>query len=217
LKAKKASWPKFIGVAGGTGSGKTTISEIIQKSFGKEKAAIIAMDSYYKDFPELSLTQRKKINYDHPNAFDLELLKNQLKTLKKGKCIEIPVYSFDMYKRTEAKVHLCPTPIVIVEGILLFYDEELRNMFDIKIFVDADPDVRIIRRMQRDVLERERTLESVTNQYLTTVRPMHIQFVEPTKRFADLIIPRGGHNKIAMDIIISKIKSFLKEYNKKKN
>jgi len=210
-------WPKFIGVAGGTGSGKTTVSEIIQKSFGKEKASIISMDSYYKDFPELPLPKRKKINYDHPNAFDMELFIRNLRALKKEKCIEVPVYSFDKYKRTGAKKHFCPTPIIIVEGILLFYNKEIRNMFDIKIFIDADPDVRIIRRIRRDVLKRERTLTSVTNQYLNTVRPMHIQFVEPTKRFADIIIPRGGHNKIAMDIIIAKIKSLLREYNRKSN
>ena len=206
--------PKFIGVAGGTGSGKTTVSKIVQKSFGKKKASIISMDAYYKDFDDLSLEERKKINYDHPDAFDTELFLSHLRALKMGKCIDIPVYSFYEYKRTDIKQHLCPTPIIITEGMLLFYNREIRDIFDIKIFIDTDPDVRIIRRIQRDVLERGRTLESVINQYLDTVRPMHIQFVEPTKRFADIIIPRGGHNKVAMDIIIAKIKSILHQYEK---
>ncbi len=208
------SWPKFIGIAGGTGSGKTTVAEIIQKHFGKEKCCIISMDSYYKDFPELSLEERKKINYDHPFAFDIDLFKKHLNKLKNGECVKIPEYSFSMYKRTGKFKKVCPTPVIIVEGILLFYYEDIRNFFDIKIFIDADSDVRIIRRIRRDVLKRGRNLCSVTEQYLKTVRPMHIQFVEPTKQFADIIIPRGGKNEIAMDILIAKIKSFLKEYGK---
>ncbi|MCD6426941.1 MAG: uridine kinase [Caldisericaceae bacterium] len=208
------SWPKFIGVAGGTGSGKTTVAKLIQERLGKDKTAIISMDSYYKDFPNLSLSERKKINYDHPSAFDIELFKNHLLTLKSGKCVNIPVYSFSKYERTGETIKVCPAPVIIVEGILLFYDEGIRNLFDIKIFIDADSDVRIIRRIRRDVLKRGRDLRSVTQQYLNTVRPMHIQFVEPTKQFADIIIPRGGKNEIAMDIIIAKIKSMIHEYGK---
>ncbi len=211
------SWPKFIGVAGGTGSGKTTVARIIQERLGKDKTTIISMDSYYKDFPNLSIKERKKINYDHPSAFDMALFKEHLNALKQGKCVEIPVYSFAEYGRTGETIRVCPTPIIIVEGILLFYDEEIRNLFDIKIFIDADSDVRIIRRIRRDVLKRGRNLRSVTQQYLDTVRPMHIQFVEPTKQFADIIIPRGGKNEIAMDIIIAKIKSLLHEYDKNRN
>lgn len=199
----------FIGIAGGTGSGKTTVAEIIQNSLGKGKSAIISMDSYYKDFPDLTFEEKKKLNYDHPSVFDIGLLKEHLIKLKEGESIKVPVYSFEEYARTGEFIIVEPKPIIIVEGILLFYYDEIKELFTIKIFVDTDPDVRIIRRIQRDVLERGRTLDSVINQYLTTVRPMHIQFVEPTKQFADIIIPRGGKNEIAMDIIIAKIKTLL--------
>ena len=168
------------------------------------------MDSYYKDFPNLTISERKKLNYDHPSIFDIELLLGHLEELKKGNQIKVPVYSFDKYERTKQFEIVYPRPIIIVEGILLFYYDDLRNFFSIKIFVDADADVRIIRRIKRDVQKRGRSLDSVIEQYLNTVRPMHIQFVEPTKQFADIIIPRGGKNEIAMDIIISKIKSILK-------
>ncbi len=208
------SWPKFIGIAGGTGSGKTTVAKLIQKHFGREKCCIISMDSYYKNFPNLSIEERKKINYDHPSAFDIDLFTKHLRELKNGKCVEIPEYSFSQYKRTGKFNKVCPTPVVIIEGILLFYYKNFRNLFDIKIFIDADSDVRIIRRIRRDVLKRGRDLKSVTQQYLKTVRPMHIQFVEPTKQFADIIIPRGGKNEIAMDILIAKVKSLLREYKK---
>jgi uridine kinase len=203
--------PTFIGVAGGTGSGKTTVAEIIRKNLGDEKTAIISMDSYYRDFPNLTLEERKKINYDHPSVFDVKLLEKHLKELNKEKPIQIPIYSFDRYERTGKFDTVQPKPIIIVEGILLFYYDNIRSYFKIKIFVDTDPDVRIIRRIKRDVQERGRTLESVIEQYLNTVRPMHIQFVEPTKQFSDIIVPRGGKNEIAMDIIIAKIKTFLKE------
>ncbi len=208
------NWPTFIGISGGTGSGKTTVAELIQKKFGKNKTCIISMDSYYKNFPNLTIDRRKRINYDHPSAFDIELFKKQLLELKSGKCINIPEYSFEQYKRMERYKRICPVPIVIVEGILVFYYEDIRKIFDIKIFIDADSDVRIIRRIRRDVLKRGRSLKSVTQQYLKTVQPMHTQFIEPTKQFADIIIPRGGKNEIAMDIIISKIKSLLNEYSK---
>ena len=203
--------PTFIGIAGGTGSGKTTVARMIQKSLGKDKTAIISMDSYYKDFPELSMEERKKLNYDHPSIFDIDLLKKHLEDLNQGIPIKVPVYSFEKYARTGKFEEVYPKPIIIVEGILLFYYDDLRNLFSIKIFVDTDADVRIIRRIERDVLRRGRTLKSVIDQYLETVRPMHIQFVEPTKQFADIIIPRGGKNEIAMDIIIAKIKSILNQ------
>lgn len=199
----------FIGIAGGTGSGKTTVAEMIRQSLGKNQTAIITMDSYYKDFPELTIDEKRKINYDHPSVFDIELLKKHLEQLKNGESINVPIYSFEKYARSGEYERIDPKPIIIVEGILLFYYEEIKDFFSIKIFVDTDPDVRIIRRIQRDVLERGRTLESVIKQYLDTVRPMHIQFVEPTKQFADIIIPRGGKNEIAMDIIISKIKTLI--------
>ncbi len=199
----------FIGIAGGTGSGKTTVAEIIRENIGNDKAFIISMDSYYRDFPELSFEERRKLNYDHPSIFDVELLEAHLRDLKNGKCVEVPIYSFDRYERIGKFETVCPKTIVIVEGILLFYYERIRNFFDIRIFVDTDADVRILRRIERDVKERGRTLDSVMDQYLTTVRPMHIQFVEPTKQFADIIVPRGGKNEIAMDIIIAKIKTLL--------
>ncbi len=199
----------FIGIAGGTGSGKTTVAEIIKHSFHDDQTEIISMDSYYKDFPELSLEEKRKLNYDHPSVFDVDLLKQHLETLKNGLPIDVPVYSFEKYARTGEYQKVYPKPIIIVEGILLFYYEEVKDYFSIKIFVDTDPDVRIIRRIQRDVLERGRTLDSVISQYLETVRPMHIQFVEPTKQFADIIVPRGGKNEIAMDIIIAKIRTLL--------
>ncbi len=201
----------FIGVAGGTGSGKTTVALIIRENLGDQKTAIISMDSYYRDFPGLTLEERKKINYDHPSVFDVELLEKHLKDLSEGKSIELPIYSFDRYERTGKFETIHPKPIIIVEGILLFYYDNIRNYFTIKIFVDTDPDVRIIRRIKRDVQERDRTLESVIEQYMNTVRPMHIQFVEPTKQFSDIIIPRGGKNEIAMDIIIAKIKTLVEE------
>ena len=201
----------FIGVAGGTGSGKTTVALIIRENLGDQKTAIISMDSYYRDFPGLTLEERKKINYDHPSVFDVELLEKHLKDLNEGKSIELPIYSFDRYERTGKFETIHPKPIIIVEGILLFYYDNIRNYFTIKIFVDTDPDVRIIRRIKRDVQERDRTLESVIEQYMNTVRPMHIQFVEPTKQFSDIIIPRGGKNEIAMDIIIAKIKTLVEE------
>jgi len=203
--------PTFIGIAGGTGSGKTTVAEIIRENLGDGKTAIISMDSYYRDFPGLTLEERKKINYDHPSVFDSELLEKHLKDLSKGKPIKLPIYSFDRYERTGKFEIVRPKPIIIVEGILLFYYDNIRSYFKIKIFVDTDPDVRIIRRIKRDVQERGRTLESVIKQYLNTVRPMHIQFVEPTKQFSDIIIPRGGKNEIAMDIIIAKIRTLVEK------
>ncbi|MGB9694498.1 MAG: uridine kinase [Caldisericaceae bacterium] len=206
--------PTFIGIAGGTGSGKTTVAQIIRKNFKDTETAIISMDSYYKDFQNLTLDERKKLNYDHPSIFDFELLCSHLAELRKGNSIKVPIYSFEKYERTGQFEVVHPRPIIIVEGILLFYYDELRSFFSIKIFVDADADVRIIRRIKRDVQKRGRSLDSVIDQYLNTVRPMHIQFVEPTKQFADIIIPRGGKNEIAMDIIVAKIKSILRTSSK---
>jgi len=172
---------------------------------------MLSMDSYYRDFPDLSLEERRKLNYDHPNAFDFDLLYEHLQMLIQGKPIRVPEYSFELYGRTGKYEILFPRPVIIVEGILLFYDERIRNLFDIKIYVDTDADVRILRRLKRDVEKRGRTLDSVIKQYLETVRPMHIQFVEPTKRFADIIVPEGGKNMVAMDIIKAKIQVLLQE------
>ncbi len=200
----------LIGIAGGSGSGKTTVALKIKEKVG-EDILILDMDSYYKDHSHIPFEERVKINYDHPDAFDFPLLINHLKRLIQGKSIEKPVYSFVKYVRLKETQRIEPKKIIIIEGILSLFDEELRNLMDIKIYVDTDPDVRFIRRLLRDVKERGRSLDSVVTQYLEIVRPMHIQFVEPTKRFADVIIPEGGFNIVAVDMIVGRIKELLKE------
>ncbi|NPV88302.1 uridine kinase [Coprothermobacteraceae bacterium] len=205
----------LIGISGGTGSGKTTVAKNLRSMVPEDSVSTLSMDSYYKDFPDLPLEQRRLLNYDHPDAFDFDLLYEHLRTLTAGQCVQVPEYSFELYGRTGNYEIVCPKPVIIVEGILLFYDERIRQLFDIKIFVDTDADVRILRRIKRDVEKRGRTLDSVVKQYLETVRPMHIQFVEPTKRFADLIIPEGGKNVVAMDIIKAKIHALLMDLNER--
>ena len=200
----------LIGIAGGSGSGKTTVALKIKERVG-EDILILDMDSYYKDHSHIPFEERVKINYDHPDAFDFPLLINHLKRLIQGKSIEKPVYSFVKYVRLKETQRIEPKKIIIIEGILSLFDEELRNLMDIKIYVDTDPDVRFIRRLLRDIKERGRSLDSVVSQYLEIVRPMHIQFVEPTKRFADVIIPEGGFNIVAVDMIVGRIKELLKE------
>lgn len=196
----------IIGLAGGSGSGKTTLAEMIISHLSDRKVSLIEEDAYYKSFPRLTYEERKKLNYDHPDAFDHDLLCEHLRSLLNNKPIEKPVYSFITYDRTGETVKVDPAPVIIVEGILVLFDPRLRELLDIKLFVDTDPDVRFIRRLLRDVKERGRSLESVVNQYLEVVRPMHLQFVEPTKRYADLIIPEGGLNQVAVDLIVSRIK-----------
>jgi uridine kinase len=204
----------LLGIAGGTGSGKTTVARTLRDMVPNDQVSMLSMDSYYKDFPDLPLEERRKLNYDHPNAFDFDLLYEHLKALIDGQPIKVPEYSFELYGRTGNYELVYPRPVIIVEGILLFYDERIRNLFDIKIYVDTDADVRILRRLRRDVEKRGRTLDSVINQYLDTVRPMHIQFVEPTKRFADFIVPEGCKNMVAMDIIEARIQVLLHELYK---
>ncbi|WP_102400585.1 uridine kinase [Haloimpatiens massiliensis] len=201
--------PVLIGISGGTGSGKSTIAQEIYRKFGEECIAMIEQDSYYKDQTGISIEERVKTNYDHPDAFDTCLLVNQLKNLIEGKSIDKPIYDFSIHTRKKEIIKVEPRDIIIVEGILVFQDIELRNMMDIKIYVDTDADVRIIRRLVRDINERGRTVQSVIDQYLNVVRPMHMQFTEPTKRYADIIIPEGGHNKVAIDIITAKVKQLL--------
>ena len=196
--------PVTIGIAGGTGSGKSTIADAIQKEV-KQDITIITQDSYYKSFESMSLKERSKINYDHPQSLDNKLFINHILSLKKGVPINMPIYNFETHLRTEKKIPQKPTIIIIVEGILLFENPKIRELLDIKIFVDTDADVRILRRIERDIKERGRNLESIIDQYRATVRPMHIEFVEPSKRFADVIIPEGGFNKIGIDMIIAKI------------
>lgn len=200
-----------IGIAGGTGSGKTTVVSEIYRNLSGEGIALIEQDAYYKDQPDIPLEERKLVNYDHPLAFDNDLLIGHLEELFSGRAVKKPVYSFETYTRTERTVLVEPKGIIILEGILLLEDPRLRSLLDIKIYVDTDPDVRFIRRLQRDLVERGRTLESVINQYLNVVRPMHLMFVEPSKRYADIIIPEGGFNRVAIDLILAKIKAILTE------
>ena len=194
----------FIGIAGGTGSGKTTLTEHIKKKFGDE-VSVLYHDNYYKAQDGVPFEVRCRQNYDHPDAFETDLMVRHIKALKTGVAIHCPVYSYSEHNRTAQTQEISPTSVVIVEGLLIFQNPELRELMDIKIFVDTDADVRILRRILRDVQERGRTIESVVEQYLTTVKPMHEQFIEPSKRFADLIVPEGGHNLVALDMIMQRI------------
>ena len=197
-----------IGFTGGTGSGKTTLAQRLNEVF-KNNSVIIKQDSYYKDFPDKSFEERVQINYDHPDSFDTSLLIEDLRSLKAGRTVHCPVYDYSIHNRTDRTEEVRPTKVIIVEGILIFADEELAGEMDIKIFVDTDADERILRRIMRDVRERGRTLESVVEQYLTTVKPMHEQYVEPSKRRADIIMLQGGHNLVAMDMLIERIRSHI--------
>lgn len=201
--------PILIGITGGSGSGKSTIANEIFESFGGEKIVMMQQDAYYKDQSHLTMEERVKTNYDHPKAFDNTLFVEHLKALSMGKSIEKPTYDFTIHNRAKETVTVQPREIIIVEGILILEDERIRDLLDIKVYVDTDADVRIIRRLLRDMEERGRTVDSVVNQYLTVVRPMHFQFTEPTKRFADIIIPEGGHNKVAIDILVTKMRDIL--------
>ncbi|QWK09486.1 MAG: uridine kinase [Thermoflexus hugenholtzii] len=203
--------PVVIGIAGGTGSGKTTVAEAIVRRIGPERIALIQQDSYYKDQSHLPMEERVRINYDHPDSIDTVLLIRHLQELIAGRPVEVPIYDFTTYTRTPHTRRVEPRPVILVEGILVFVEKALRDLFDIKIYVDADPDIRFIRRLQRDLAERGRTLESVIQQYLSTVRPMHLEFVEPSKRYADIIIPEGGFNTVALDMIIARIRAMLEE------
>lgn len=201
--------PVLIGITGGTGSGKSTIAREIYKSFSENCIAMIEQDSYYKDQSHLTPEERTKTNYDHPDAFDTQLLVQHLNHLTQGKSINKPIYDFEVHNRKVETVPIEARDIVIVEGILVLQEKEVRDMLDIKIYVDTDADVRFIRRLVRDINERGRTIDSVITQYLTVVKQMHEQFTENTKRYADIIIPEGGHNKVAIDIINANIKQIL--------
>lgn len=206
--------PILIGITGGTGSGKTTIANEIFSKFDKSCITMIEQDSYYKDQSHLSKEERTKTNYDHPDAFDTDLLVSHLKKLISGETVEKPIYDFAAHNRKKETVMLEPREIIIVEGILILDSKEIRDLLDIKIYVDTDADVRIIRRLVRDLNERGRTVDSVIDQYLNVVRPMHMQFIEPTKRYADIIIPEGGRDIVAIDIITANIKQILSREEK---
>jgi uridine kinase len=201
--------PFIIGVAGGTGSGKTTVTEKVLEAAGVGSVATLAQDSYYRDQTDLEPSERKKINYDHPDAFDWELLVAHLETLRDDEPVFSPIYDFTNDNRSSNTVPVMPAPIIVLEGILVLYDPRLRDLFNLKIFVDADPDVRFIRRLERDVRERGRTPENVIHHYLESVRPSHLQFTEPTKRYADLIIPHGGMNEPALEMIAARIRGLM--------
>jgi uridine kinase len=198
-----------IGVAGGTGSGKTSVARRIHESLHLGSAVFLDQDSYYRDLAHLTLEERTSVNFDHPHALDNELLTRHLSALVAGEAIEKPVYDFTRHTRASETVRMEPREVVLVEGILLFVDPALRELFDLKIFVDTEADIRFIRRMRRDMEERGRPLESVVEQYLNTVRPMHFEFVEPSKRYADIILPRGGHNFSGIDVIVSRVRERL--------
>ena len=199
--------PFVIGVAGGTCSGKTTVAERLVDLVGTERLALIRQDAYYIDRTHQAFDERARANYDHPDAFDWELMNQQLAALLAGQTIPLPVYDYADHNRSKDVVMVAPAPIVVFEGILALYDASLRDLFDLSVFVDTDPDVRLIRRLQRDVRDRGRTPDSIMNQYMTTVRPSHIQFIEPSKRYADVIIPEGGHNDRALDVLLARISS----------
>lgn len=198
-----------IGIAGGTGSGKTTITREIVKRLG-ENVTVLMHDSYYKARHDLTYEERTQLNYDHPNAFDTDMMAEALAKLKNGEPVEVPIYDYTIHDRTENTMMLHPTPVILVEGILIYHSAELRDLMDIKIFVDTDADVRILRRIIRDIQERGRSLESVVNQYLNTVKPMHEAFVEPSKKYADIIIPEGGENIVALEMVVNRIEAHLK-------
>ncbi len=196
----------IIGIAGGTGSGKTTLTQHLKDSFG-EDIAVVYHDNYYKAHPNMPYEERCKLNYDHPDAFDTGLMVEDLKTLCSGQPIHCPVYDYSIHNRSDQTVEVRPSKVVVVEGILIFHPKELRDLMDIKIFVDTDADVRILRRILRDVKERGRSLDSVIDQYLTTVKPMHEQFVQPSRQYADIVVLDGGHNLVALDMITQRIRS----------
>jgi uridine kinase len=201
--------PLVIGIAGGSGSGKTTVAQTILQRVGPDRISFLQHDAYYKDLSGLPPVQRAEVNFDHPNSLDNDLLIRHIQTLKLCEEVEVPIYDFSTHSRTDQTFTVKPRTVILVEGILIFAETSLRELFDVKIFVDTDSDIRFIRRLQRDIKERGRTTESVIKQYLATVRPMHLDFVEPSKRYADVIMPEGGFNTAALDMVVARIESML--------
>jgi uridine kinase len=202
--------PLVIGIAGGSGSGKTTVAQEILNRVGADRIAFLQHDSYYKDLSGLPPVQRAEVNFDHPNSLETDLLIQHIAALRDGRPVEVPIYDFSTHSRTNRAFTVMPRRVILVEGILIFVDAALRDLFDIKLFVDTDSDIRFIRRLQRDIAERGRTTEMVIKQYQATVRPMHLEFVEPSKRYADVIIPEGGFNAAALDMVVARIEALSK-------
>lgn len=201
--------PLFIGIAGGTGSGKSTVARKIAEGLPPDSVGVIDHDSYYRDHSNLPPEARARLNYDHPDALDNDLLVQHLAELREGRGVDVPVYDFKTHSRLGERRRLEPTRIIIVEGILVFVEERVRKLLDVKVFVDTDADIRVFRRIRRDIEQRGRTFQSIREQYYSTVRPMHLQFVEPSKRWADLIVPEGGENNVAVDLILGKLRHYL--------
>ena len=214
MSAERASSPNYkpigFGVAGGTASGKTTVARAVLESVGASQIAYLPHDAYYSDRSDLPFEERARLNYDHPDSLDTKLLVHHIKDLIVGAPVHVPVYDFTTHRRTNDTIFVEPAPIILVDGILIFTKRKLRELMDIKVYVDTDSDVRFIRRLQRDMNERGRSLDSVVQQYLETVRPMHLKFVEPSKRYADVIIPGGGHNRVAMEMVVSRLQVLLR-------
>ena len=201
--------PFLIGVAGGSGSGKTTVAERLAGLIGEPELALLRLDAYYRDGDGLSFDEREAVNYDHPDAFDWPLLLAHVQALADGVEVRVPVYDFATYERLPERITVAPARVVVVEGILVLYEPVLREQFDLRVFVDTDPDVRFIRRLERDVADRGRSMQSVVEQYLGTVRPSHEQFIEPSKRYADVIVPHGGMNAPALDVLLARVRELL--------
>jgi len=203
--------PLIIGIAGGSGSGKTTVAQTILQRVGPDRISFLQHDAYYKDLSGLPPAQRAEVNFDHPNSLETELLTQHILQLKSGQPVEVPIYDFSTHSRTKRTYTVQPRGVILVEGILIFTEAALRELFNVKIFVDTDSDLRFIRRLERDISERGRTTETVVKQYLSTVRPMHLEFVEPSKRYADVVIPEGGFNAAALDMVVARIETMLSQ------
>ena len=210
-RVEAPSRPVLLGVAGGSGSGKTTVVRAIVEALAPEEVSVVHHDSYYRDLEDFAEDERARVNFDHPDALETGLLVRHLRELLEGRSVRVPVYDFTTHSRTGETRIVEPTDVIIVDGILVLAEPELRRLLDIRVFVDTAPDIRFIRRMERDIRERGRSLESVVEQYTGTVRPMHLEFVDPSKRHADVIVPRGGHNQVAVDMLVTKVRAVLRE------
>ncbi|HSJ25476.1 MAG TPA: uridine kinase [Longimicrobiales bacterium] len=204
-----AQRPLIIGVAGGSGSGKTTVVRAMTEGLGTDQVTVIHHDSYYRDSGHLSPAERQAINYDHPDALETELLVQHIHELRQGRPVAVPVYDFAGHRRMPDRQRVVPGKVIIVDGLLILWDVRLRDLMDIRVYVDTDADVRLIRRLERDIRERGRSVDSVIQQYTDTVRPMHLEFVEPSKRYADLIVPEGGHNRVAVEMLVTRVRAIL--------